>query len=178
MAAKKATTTTIKDWTTCDAAVAKLGEVRRLRETLTNEMNEELAAIRAGYADDISGLDARIATLERDIEAFCVQARADFGTAKSRELMHGTVAFRLTPPALATLNRKWTWAVVLETISNILKRPRWLRKKVEIDKEVIMSDYRNGKVSDSELARYGMRVAQKELFEIEPKGDDPAPVPA
>ena len=63
------------------------------------------------------------------------------------------------------LNRKWTWATVLEHLKGL---GRYVRTVEEVDKESIKA----AKMSDGELAGMGLRLDQKERFYIEPKADE------
>lgn len=55
---------------------------------------------------------------------------------------------------------------------NLLRNGRWFRATVEINREQILADHREGKVTDAELAEIGLRVCQDELFEAKPKNEN------
>ena len=152
-------------WDEVDAKLGELCQIEVRRRKLEAKMNGELAAVRARYEGETGEITDAQKAAGALVEQFCLVHRAEFGAKKSKELLHGIVSFRTSPPAVALFNRKWTWASVIEA----LKRgaSRFVRSKEEPDKEAILAAHAAGEVDDGDLAGVGVKVEQKETFGVE-----------
>ena len=107
-------------------------------------------------------LDAGVSTLEAWAEANL----HEFGKLESVTLSGHRIGWRLGNFA-AKLASKWTWAKVLDALleSPASVRDRWLRTKVEPNKEAMIQD------RDTEgliLATYGVKIIQERRFYFDP----------
>jgi len=128
--------------------------------------------VRERYEAVITELRARLEAAKASLERFAASRMADFATVRTRELVHGRIGWRLTPPAVKPLNRKWSWATILEAVERVGRAcAHWIRVKHEIDKEAILADYAAGNAEDTDLAAVGLRVAQDEAFVFDLKLD-------
>jgi len=86
---------------------------------------------------------------------------------KSLELVSGTLGFRTGTPKLSLLSRAWSWDKVLDRLCSAAKE--YVRSKLEVDKESLLTATAENRVLTSDLASYGVKVTQDESFYIEPK---------
>jgi len=147
------------DYARCDALIQKT----------TAQMDIEITKIRKKYADDISkNTEARDNAFEV-LQAFACENRDTlFIKKKSMETTHGTIGFRTSTPTLKTL-KGFTWASVTKLLKKSL--PAYVRTKEEPDKERLLSDRKNEKVS-AMFQEVGITVVQDETFFVEPKKEE------
>lgn len=100
---------------------------------------------------------------------------------KSAETVFARYGFRLGNRTVVLLNKRYTWEDVIETLKEYQVLDV-IRTSFEVNKEAILAKTDSGgvvslRVEDSEdtllfeLADFGMKIAQKETFFIEPKVD-------
>lgn len=131
------------------------------------DMNEKINAIRQKFDVDTAEAQTEIDLLKTDIEKFCLDHKSEFDQTRTLEFTTGKVGFRTNPPKVLQLNKKFTIATTLELIKKIFKGA-YIRIKEEIDKDALLSDYRNKTIADDKLASVGLRIDQGETFFIEP----------
>lgn len=118
--------------------IAELGRNERMREKITIEMNEQIAKVKARYADDAKDYDLKIESLQKGISAYCEVHRdelTDNGKTKTVKLPAGTLSWRVCPPS-CRLSKP-------EAIMESLKSKglsRFIRIKEEISKDLILAD--------------------------------------
>lgn len=160
--------TVIRDWQHADTIARQACLDTALLARLEAELNHDLADIRARYEEGIGSLRSALDGYRKSLEQFAAAHQADFGSARHRDLVHARIGFRLCPPAVKTLNRRWTFGSVLEVVQAAgRKLADWVRTKQELDKEAILADYAAGNVSDADLAQVGLRVTQDEQFVLD-----------
>lgn len=131
------------------------------------QLNEKISALRSRFEDETAEAKAEAELLKQDVEAYCMKNKAAFDEQRTLVFLTGKVGFRNNPPKVTQLNRKYTVASSIELIQRIFKG-LYIRLKEEIDKDSILSDYREKKVTDQKLAAVGLKVDQSETFFIEP----------
>lgn len=154
-----------------EEAEGLLGDIAAQSNTLqllTAAMNSRLEEIRAEHQPAINELNDVIADNRARLEEWADSARDDWGDAKSIELLHGAIGFRLTPPRLALLARS-TWKKVLEKLKSSAKLAAYIRVKEEPNKELILEHIRDGTISSQDRARIGVTADQEEKFFIDLK---------
>jgi phage host-nuclease inhibitor protein Gam len=163
-------TSTLKSFEDVDQALLKLAKAQTLIQHEEAVMND--AAQRLRDAFDKSTADARQqkAALEADIEAYCIENKDEFEAKKSRELVHGIVAFRTAPPAVKLLNRKYNWKTALELLRK-LRLAKYIRTTYEVDKEALLTANAAEEITDEKLAACGLKIDQGETFSIDIKWD-------
>jgi len=173
---RKAIVPALADWSAVDVVLGQLCEIEARRDMMTGEMNEALARLRADFQAELDRLASEAKSREAQVQQYCEAHRAEFAQKRSRELTHGTVSFRFSPPSCVLLNRKWKWESVKQAVkgaaNSVLRK--CIRVKEEIDKEAILAAYAAKKTSTAEMADVGVKIASQETFGIELKYEEPA----
>ncbi len=150
----------IETYEDADGALLKIGQLEAEILKEEAELNDKIQTIREIY--EIKTYVARTmkAGLEAELMSFCSDNKKDFEKPRTKDLMHGTIGFRNTPPKVELLNRKYKWDTVVE----LLKKMRWgkefVRVKDEVNKEAILEAVAAKKMDDTKLASIGIKVDQ------------------
>ncbi len=167
MSRLKATTYTTR--AQFDAACNEIAVLEVQLRQQTALRDQHLQQIRDQFGPMIDDLteerDAKVALAEKYAETH----RAELFPAarKSGETPLSNYGFRTGNPTLALLNRKWSWASVLEAVKAAFPK-RYVRQTEAVDKDAIKAQ-----LTAEQLATVGLRVTQSEAFYIEAK-DQPA----
>lgn len=127
------------------------------------EMNAKIAKIKASYEEETQLASALYDEDWSEIEAWCVKNSLMFQKQRSLDFSIGKIGFRTNPPKVVTLNKKTTLKTALELIKKVFDGS-YIRTKDEIDKESILADYSQKKITDDKLAGVGLRIEQDETF--------------
>lgn len=84
----------IKDWNELDNSLRRLCEIERDVTKQESRLNQAVEKLKDKHKQEAAPLIAERKQIERDIERFCEERKAEIGPAKSRKLTFGTVAFR------------------------------------------------------------------------------------
>ena len=170
MAKKKETATTIADRDELEQVMGEYASEEIERQRLVLAMEAELNEVRQRYEEAIADRSATCAGLFEDIQAWAVLNPDAFRDRKSLALLHGTIGFRTSPPAV-----KQVPGVKAEhTVSRLVAQgfTDYYRTKTEIDKDAILADFSARKTDNAMLAAYGLRVEQKENFYAEVRHEE------
>jgi len=120
------------------ADIRQIGDLQRqlLREQA--EMNDAIANVTARYQPRLEELGGELKTLQEGVQAFCEAHRDDLtsgGKTKTANLITGEVQWRQRPPSVRVTGAE----VVIETLTR-LGLIRFVREKLEVNKEAILSD--------------------------------------
>ena len=136
------------------------------------KMDVEILAVKEKFSDAIALLDLTIQADAQSLETWATANPQEFPKdRKSLALLAGTVGFRKDTPSLQPLNKTFTWARILATIT-AKKWRRFIRNKPDVDREAILA--RSGtlekptKFQRTILPLLGLRVVQEEKFFVEP----------
>lgn len=154
----------IRSYEDADQTLLKIADCETQLQRAEAEMNEQIQKIRDEYEINTHGVRAIKASHEKELERFCILNKVDFEKSRSRELVHGKVGFRNTPPKVALLNRKYKWDTVLELLAKVRFGKDFIRTKDEINKEQVLAAYAAKEIDDQKLASVGMKVDQTEEF--------------
>lgn len=161
----------IQDWEHADKVLQEMSVLtNRLNERIS-KYNQKEQVMRLKELTQPNQADQdRLFVLERSIEAFSLENRNDFGKMKSKELNHGIVSFRTGTPKVVT-RAKYTLEVVVNLIKKSMFKHDLLRTKIELDKEAVLSMYKNPKsgLNDEVLNDLGLKINQDETFGYELK---------
>lgn len=163
--------TTLESFDEVDEALLKLAEYKAFVQHEEAILNDGLQKTREEFDQKVATQRERAATIESNIEGFCIQHKDEFERTRSKELTHGIVSFRTTPPKVAFLNRKYGYSTVIELIKRLGFQKKYLRVKEEVDKEAILADSAAKQLSDEKLAACGLKIDQTEQFDITIKWD-------
>jgi phage host-nuclease inhibitor protein Gam len=118
--------------------VRDLGKANRESTRLNLAMQEEIAEITQKYQGPISAEKAKIGPIQVAVQAYCEANRSDLTQAnktKTIELISGKVFWRMPPPSVAL---KGVDSIVAFLSKGKLRR--FLRTKVEIDKDALLKE--------------------------------------
>jgi phage host-nuclease inhibitor protein Gam len=167
MASRLKSTATIETRAQFESTVDEICKLQLDREQRVTLRDRFLAEIREEHDPEIEQLGQQINAKLVLCEKFATTHRDTlFGKLKSAASSLATFGFRTGNPKLVLLNRKWKWDDVLVAL-RLKHREGLIRKKEEADKEALK------KLTDEELASFGLRIDQDESFFIEPKRDEP-----
>lgn len=155
-----------------DAAMLKLAECETHLQKLEAEMNEQIQIVRDEYEKSTHVLRAVKASVEKELERFAISNKGDFEKTRSRDLVHGVIGFRNTPPKVALLNRKYKWETVLELLARVRWGKDFIRTKEEVSKEQLLASYAAKEIDDQKLAAVGIKVDSSEEFFTKIKWED------
>lgn len=143
-------------------AIAKIGEHQRERLRIETALNDEQALVKARYDAEAKPHGERISELTKGVKLWCEANRAMLthdGKIKFHTFATGEVKWRLRPPSISTAGSKTD---VLVSLLEKLGFERFLRKKVELDKDAMLKE--------PEIAGSiaGIKIVQKEDFVVVP----------
>lgn len=167
----------LNSWDAVDEALAEIGVLSSQVAAEEAKYNADEQKRRAVLTEKNQAKTTRIVELELGIKKYAENNRSDFGKSKSRELKHGIINFRLSPPAVKCV-KGFTFASALELAK---RSPKWseafVRVKEELNKEAILNEVArhdlqapdadnqpNNGISLSELRMLGLTVTQDETF--------------
>ena len=163
--------TSLKNWDDIDAALLKIGKATSRVQAAEAAYNTQIQNLRQIVDENTAADRTEIAGLESEIENFCLINKDQFEATRSREMMHGSVSFRTTPPKVALLNRKYSWDTVLELLKKFKWAAQFVRTKEEPDKESILTAHAAKEIDDTKLASVGLAIQQTEKFGYDIKWD-------
>ena len=162
--------TTLNSFDDVDDALLELGKEKVFVQNKEAEMNGRIQTVREAFDLETADSIRKITGLEVDIETFCIANKFEFERVRSKELTHGIVSFRTTPPKVAMLNRKYNVNTVLELLKKI-HLTMFIRTKDELDKDAVLAASAAKEISDEKLAAVGLKIDQSEQFSVEIKWD-------
>jgi phage host-nuclease inhibitor protein Gam len=138
----------------------------RLR-MLTAKRDKHIQRIQDEYQPEIAGTEEEMQTLLVQAERYAETHREELfpGKEKTAETELASYGFRLHPPALKPLNRKWTWDAVLAAVKRSFDG-RFVKTE-----EKLVKDSLKAELSEGQLATVGLRLEQPETFGVTPKVD-------
>lgn len=176
----------IKTFEEVDSALLQIAKMESIRVKKEAAMNAAIQKIREKYEEETTTERENISSLESDIQTFCLKNKREFEKDKrSVDLVHGSVGFRTNPPKVLQLSSKFKVATTLELIKKILDPSKYIRTKIELNKEAILADYieknktvdlkpkeLETKLTDEKLSAVGLRIDQEETYYYEIKWDE------
>lgn len=145
-------------------AIASIGQAQRERDRIATAMNEELAAVRARHEQDAAPHAGVIKALGQGVQIWAEANRADLtrdGKTKTVKLAAGEFCWRTRPPKV-----RITGEGIVVAALRAMHLDRFLREKVEIDKNAILAN------PEAVTHVKGITVSQGEDFVIKPFATD------
>lgn len=148
-------------------AVDEIATLQTKRRILEAKRDKRLQAIQDECAPEIEAATDAIEQRLALAEAYAMTHRDEVLAPgrQSGETELAAYGFRQHPPALKTLNRKWTWETVLEAVKR-----RWNDRFIRVTEE-LSKDGLKAELSEAELAEVGCRLESMETFGVTPKVD-------
>ncbi len=157
----------MKQIVTFDDANQTLLELGKIEATLQDkeaELNGKIQELRDKF-DLATAEHVQIKEmLSAQLEKFALNNKNEFEKERSRELLHGEIGFRFSPPKISVLNRKYNFGGALEILERLKWGKDYVRTKKEIDKEALLAAYSAKEIDDTKLANAGLRVESNEKF--------------
>lgn len=128
-----------------DTAIAEIGDLHRQREALATEMNGALATVKTSFEDRVAPLGEQIKVRQAGIQIYCEANRGELtrdGKTKTVKLGNGEVSWRAQPASVVVRGKL---DVIIETLKK-LRLVRFLRTKIELDKQAILNDPKAAKL--------------------------------
>ncbi|RMF66571.1 MAG: host-nuclease inhibitor protein Gam [Alphaproteobacteria bacterium] len=140
--------------------ILRIGRHQNERKRIEAAMNDRIQKIRDEYQAKAAPHAEAIAELSRGVQVWCEAHRAELtqnGKRKSADLGAGEIMWRMRPPKVSLRNVTG----VIETL-NRLGLTRFLRTKIEVNKEAILAE------PDAVEGVKGISITQGEDFVIKP----------
>lgn len=154
-----------------DQALLELGRIEASLQEAEAALNEQIQSLRDKYEQKTRDIASEKESIENALESFGIHNKNEFEDVRTRELIHGSIGFKMSPPKVGLLNRKYKWETVLE----LLRRVRWgsafIRSKEEPDKEAILTAVADKSIDDTKLASVGLKIDQEDKFQYNIKWD-------
>lgn len=122
----------------------------------------------AEYQDVIEQSEEQMQSLLAQADAYAQTHRDELfpGVEKTADTELASYGFRLHPPALKPLNRKWSASAILDAVKRAFAG-RYIAVEEKIQKDVLKAE-----LNEQQLAAVGLRLEQTETFGVTPKVDD------
>lgn len=132
---------------------------------LSAKRDKHIQRVQDEYQPDISATEEELQSLLVQAERYADTHRDELfpGKEKTAETELAAYGYRLHPPALKTLNRKWTWEAVMEAVRRAFPG-RFIRSQDTLQKDSLKAE-----LSEEQLATIGLRLDQPETFGVTPK---------
>jgi phage host-nuclease inhibitor protein Gam len=155
MARKRFEGTQLKSWEEVDDTLRRIGEIERDLMLIEGDTNHAIDELKAKAKTDSKPLQDQKAGLELAIKEFCEANRGEFLKVKTKQLVFGSVGFRLSTKVLI---RK-----VGDTLQALkdLNLTACIRTKEEIDKEALKN------LDGNTLATIGASLRTEDAFGYE-----------
>lgn len=156
----------IQTYEECDRKLLELAKVKTFIAKKEAEMNAKIQTVKDKFEQDTSDARAQQQLIESDINQFLLVNKNDFEKQRSKTLNFGTVGFRNHPPKVTQLSRKYSISTSIELLKKIFTG-QYLRNKEEINKDEILTDYAQKKLTDEQLAAVGLKIDNDETSYVE-----------
>lgn len=152
------------------AAIDQIARTQTALRTVTARRDKAIQSVQEQYQGAIEEHEAEQQRLLAAADAYAQTHRDELftGAEKTAETELATYGFRLHPPALKPLNRKWSAASILDAVKRAFGT-RYVATEEKIQKELLKAD-----LSEEQLATVGLRLEQTETFGVTPKVDGAA----
>jgi phage host-nuclease inhibitor protein Gam len=132
------------------------------------KMNEEINKIKSKYQDEITDLQEQKDEHYDVLEAFAKEQKESWGKARSIELLHSKIGFRIGMPKLKC-DKGFNWTSVTSLLQD--HYPDYVRTVTEPNKEKLIAD-RDGDDFAKLCKKAHIEVVQDENFFVEPKVEE------
>jgi phage host-nuclease inhibitor protein Gam len=145
-----------------EAVLRRIAEVKLEETALKAEMDEQLTRTRKQYEARLAKLQDQLLRMLESLRAWAEAHPEEFGGRRSLEMLHGTLGWRLTPPALRPV-RGFTWGAVFSRLKELGKW-EYIRTKEEPNREALLAARET-----ENLRELYLEVVQRDEFYVEPR---------
>jgi len=148
----------VNDWKDVDAALEEMGLLDIEIGIALASLAENLHSIISKHSAQVGPLQKKREAIEELVNAFCLQNKAEFAKKRSKQLVFGKVAFKVSEKIefLGALE-----ATVIATLKK-LGHTDCVNTRESVDKQAAKQ------LEDNELTRCGLRRTREDNFRIEP----------
>jgi phage host-nuclease inhibitor protein Gam len=129
------------------------------------KMNEEINKIKSKYQDRITELEEAKEEPYEILNVYATEQKDNWGKAKSIELLHTKIGFRIGMPKLKC-DKGFNWTSVTPLLQDHF--PDYVRTVIEPNKEKLIAD-RDSEGFEKMCKKAHIEVVQDENFFVEPK---------
>lgn len=139
------------------------------RDRLVGRLNRAKLRLAQTLEARIQIENKKISEIELELERWAeANKEKEFGESKSLRLLHGVLKFRTGPQKVQAF-KGWAEAVCLATLKKLRwkKKADYIRIAEDLDKQTILNDFKAGRLTAEQLAKFGLEVVRGEFFAIE-----------
>lgn len=170
MAKKAVTGIPVKSWEEVEKLLLEYAKLESFLTETEADLNRKLQSVRDEYAKITANQAARYNQIKTDIQQYALSQKHEFDKSRSREFPYAKLGFRYGKHKVSLLNRKYNWDIVIELVKKLFGSD-YIRQKEELNKEQILSNYAEQKLTDQQIAGCGIKIEQDETFFIDLKWD-------
>lgn len=158
----------VKNRETAEKAVKRGAELSALLASTVATKNRCVLGVEKRFGGTISQLCDELTEIETALADWSKGNRSEFGEKQSIDFPCGVLAFRLGNRAIEPL-KGFTWETILKTVRRLASWRKYLRIKIELNKQKLLSDTAGDKpkLKPERLEKIGAQIVQAENFEVE-----------
>jgi len=149
----------VENWVHADLLIREIGDLEIQIEGAQEMATADINDIKAQLVKTTKPLQGRIKTITRDLEAFAVNNRQDFGVAKSRKLSFGILGWRFS--SSVSISNDITLGLIKKVFSRSVRKSCIIVKE-SVDKNSL------AKLTEEQLASVSAQRKSKDTFFVEP----------
>ena len=144
-----------------DADLRRLCEIEVEIKAIEGEITLKINELKDAYAEQIALLNNEADFIKQEIEDYCAMNKADFAQKRSKELIFGTIGYRMSQSVSLPRNKDKVEALIKSIKSYGYKNCIVYEEKP--DKDALCE------LEDRDLVKLGLKRVVKDNFRIEPK---------
>jgi Bacteriophage Mu Gam like protein len=155
-------------WSASDAdeALRQLLQATLEQESRTAARDAEISAVQVRYGADLAAIAGRIASHEKNLEAYYTanQKSIEADGKKSLQLGYGLIGMRApSNPALVPLNDKWTWEAIEKKLKALFKLKFFHKPKPPAPDKVKIKR----EMTAAQMQKCGLKLDSSETFFVD-----------
>lgn len=151
--------TVLKDFNEVDNSLRKLCEIECAMGNINNDINVEINKIKERYVERLNELENERAFLTQQVSDFAENNKHEFSEKRSRELVFGTIGFRLSSSVSVPRAK-----AKIESLIKSIKAYGFkdcIKYEEKVDKDAL------NELNDSELVKLGLTRKTTDNFRID-----------
>lgn len=160
----KLTKPALKTRTDMGQCLSEIRELTIAREQINVNREAAIKAIDERCGPELDAINKQLEEKAQLLEVWSVNNTTEFNGKKSLETIHGFIGWRIGQPKIKKI-RGYDAECTLNALKDLL--PEYIRVKEEANNQAIIAD--REKIGPDKLALCGIKIAQEEVFYVEPK---------
>ncbi|MFZ2446340.1 MAG: host-nuclease inhibitor Gam family protein [Syntrophobacteraceae bacterium] len=148
----------VRDWNDVDRALEEMGLLDLGISERTSALGRKLHELLGEYSGELTDLTGKRRGIESAVQLFCLLNKCEFAKKRSKLFHHGRIAFRMAERIDVAEELQ---AAAIATLKK-LGRADCIEIRERLDKAALK------KLSDTDLARCGIKRTREDHFRIEP----------